>query len=83
MWYLTCENTYIFLEEIFTLLQGILLALTQIDSNSFTFQSGKPNFAALVFCFCKSASFSPRNIFFKIDIKFLEVFFYILMNNIS
>ena len=56
-----CENTYFFQEEICTLAQGILLALSPIGGNIFEFQDGKPNFAALVGCFCKDMSFSPAD----------------------
>ena len=68
-----CENTYVFPEELCTLVQGILLALTPIGGNIFEFQGGKPNFAALVCRFCTSLSVSPAVFFFRINIKFLEI----------
>ena len=60
-----CENTYFSPEELCTLVQGILLALTPVGGNIFEFQGGKPNFAALVFCFCKSTSVSPADFFLQ------------------
>ena len=63
IWSLMCENIYFFLEEICTLVKGILLALTPIGGSIFEFQGEKPNFAAFVCCFCKSTSISPAGIF--------------------
>ena len=62
-----CENTYVFPEELCTLVQGILLALTPIGGNIFEFQGGKPNFAALVSSclFVQAYPFPQQSFFFQ------------------